>query len=77
MKYNSIYDDMSEAEKKVAYYLKELDIIWNFESPVFVADEIRLPLKTKKRHLDLLAHYSIVLDSNHFETILARITDPL
>jgi hypothetical protein len=36
---DSIYLDMTEAEKIVASYLRELDIWWTRESPVFVYDE--------------------------------------
>jgi hypothetical protein len=35
----SSYADMEESEKIVAHYLKELDIWWVYESPVFVYDE--------------------------------------
>ena len=35
----SVYADMSASEKEVAAYLKELDLYWMFESPIFVYDE--------------------------------------
>jgi len=35
----SVYADMSESEREVAGYLKELGLYWNFESPIFVYDE--------------------------------------
>ena len=36
---DSIYADMEESEKLVANYLRELNIWWIYESPVFVYDE--------------------------------------
>ena len=35
----SVYTDMTDSELKVAKYLRELDLWWRFESPVFVYDE--------------------------------------
>ena len=40
---DSVYVDMTEAEKIVASYLRELDIWWTRESPVFVYDEKERP----------------------------------
>jgi len=39
----SIYEDMEDSEKKVADYLKELGLWWNYEFPVFVYDEKERP----------------------------------
>jgi len=36
---DSIYDDMEESEKQVAGYLRELNLWWIYEFPVFVYDE--------------------------------------
>ena len=36
---NSIYEDMTDAEEKVANYLRELDLWWVYEFPVFVYDK--------------------------------------
>lgn len=36
---DSIYADMEESEKLVAGYLRELNLWWIYESPVFVYDE--------------------------------------
>jgi len=36
---DSIYDDMTNSELRVAEYLSELGLWWRFESPVFVYDE--------------------------------------
>lgn len=36
---SSIYQDMTNAEKEVAGFLRKLDLWWRFESPVFVYDE--------------------------------------
>ena len=35
----SIYDRMTNAEKEVAKVLKEFEIQWSYEQPVFVWDE--------------------------------------
>ena len=39
----SIYDNMTNAEKKVAELLKNLGIRWSYEHPVFVWDENKRP----------------------------------
>jgi hypothetical protein len=39
----SIYDNMTISEKEVAELLKELDILWTYEQPVFVWDENKRP----------------------------------
>lgn len=39
MSEDSVYDRMHESEKLVASYLRELNIWWIYESPVFVYDE--------------------------------------
>lgn len=39
MSKDSVYDHMEESEKLVASYLRELNIWWIYESPVFVYDE--------------------------------------
>jgi len=39
----SIYDQMTRAEREVAELLKDLDIIWSYEHPVFVWDEHKRP----------------------------------
>ena len=36
---NSIYEDMTDVEEKVANYLRELDLWWVYEFPVFVYDK--------------------------------------
>ncbi|MBI4010034.1 MAG: hypothetical protein HY361_02460 [Candidatus Aenigmarchaeota archaeon] len=40
---NSIYEDMTLAEKRVADFLKERHIRWNFEQPVYVRDNKKRP----------------------------------
>lgn len=40
---DSSYADMEESEKLVAHYLKELNLWWIYESPVFVYDEKERP----------------------------------
>ena len=39
----SIYDNMTRCEKEVADLLKEMDIEWRYEHPVFVWDENKRP----------------------------------
>jgi len=39
----SVYNQMTYAEKKVATLLKELGIQWSYEQPVFVWDENKRP----------------------------------
>jgi len=43
MKRGSIYDKMTCAEKEVVELLKEMDIKWSYEHPVFVWDENKRP----------------------------------
>ena len=40
---DSIYEDMTDAEIQVANYLRELDLWWVYEFPVFVYDEKNRP----------------------------------
>lgn len=40
---DSGYADMEESEKIVAHFLRELNIWWIYESPVFVYDEKERP----------------------------------
>jgi hypothetical protein len=40
---DSVYADMEESEKLVADYLRELNLWWIYESPVFVYDEKERP----------------------------------
>lgn len=39
----SPYEDMTDSEKVVAAYLKELSLYWIYQSPVFVYDEKNRP----------------------------------
>jgi len=43
MQKESVYDQMTRSERKVAEFLKELDIKWRYEKPVFVWDENNRP----------------------------------
>jgi hypothetical protein len=43
MRKESIYEKMTEAEKKVANVLKEFGIQWSYEHPIFVWDENKRP----------------------------------
>jgi len=40
---DSVYADMEDSEKQVADYLRELDLWWWYEFPVFVYDEKKRP----------------------------------
>ena len=40
---DSVYRDMKGSEKKVASYLRELDLWWIYESPLFLYDENERP----------------------------------
>jgi hypothetical protein len=40
---DSVYADMEESERQVADYLRELDLWWVYEFPVFVYDEKKRP----------------------------------
>jgi hypothetical protein len=40
---DSVYADMKDSEKQVADYLRELDLWWWYEYPVFVYDEKKRP----------------------------------
>ena len=40
---DSVYADMEKSEKQVADYLRELDLWWVYEFPVFVYDEKTRP----------------------------------
>jgi len=39
----SVYEDMTNAEKKAAIYLKELNLWWIYEFPVFIYDDKKRP----------------------------------
>jgi len=65
---DSIYDDMSESEKQVANYLRELDIWWIYEFPVFVYDEKDRPrVWTPDFYIPKLGMYIEVCGSRDFD----------
>ena len=39
----SVYDEMTMSERQVADYLRELELWWHYESPVFLTDEKERP----------------------------------
>jgi hypothetical protein len=39
----SVYDEMTPSERQVVDYLKELELWWHYESPVFLTDEKERP----------------------------------
>jgi hypothetical protein len=64
----SLYDDMTDAEKHVANYLKELDLWWRYEFPVFVYDEKERPrVWTPDFYIPRLGMYIEVCGSEDFD----------
>jgi len=64
---DSIYADMEESEKLVSAYLRELDIWWIYESPVFVYDEKDRPrVWTPDFYLPKIGMYVEVCGSEKF-----------
>jgi hypothetical protein len=65
---DSIYADMNETEKQVANYLRELDLWWIYESPVFVYDEKDRPrVWTPDFYIPKLGMYIEVCGSEEFD----------
>ncbi|MEM0466706.1 MAG: hypothetical protein QXX20_03800 [Candidatus Thermoplasmatota archaeon] len=63
----TIYDRMTHAEKEVAALLKQLDIQWSYEQPVFVWDENKRPrVWTPDFHLKHFGIYIEVCGSKNF-----------
>ncbi len=64
---DSVYDDMKESEKQVAGYLRELDLWWIYEFPVFVYDEKDRPrVWTPDFYIPKLGMYIEVCGSEDF-----------
>jgi len=64
----AIYDQMTKAEKKVARFLKNLDIYWSYESPIFVWDENKRPrVWTPDFYLNSFGVYVEVCGSKEFD----------
>ncbi len=40
---DSIYEDMTKAERRVADFLKSKGVRWNFEQPIYVRDDKKRP----------------------------------
>ena len=67
MKY-SVYADMGDSEKQVADYLRELDLWWVYEFPVFVYDEKKRPrVWTPDFYIPRLGMYIEVCGSEEFD----------
>lgn len=65
---DSIYDSMKDSEKQVANYLKELDLWWIYEFPVFVYDEKDRPrVWTPDFYIPKLGMYIEVCGSEEFD----------
>lgn len=63
----SIYSDMRESEKQVAAYLRELNLWWVYEFPVFVYDEKNRPrVWTPDFYIPKLGMYIEVCGSEDF-----------
>jgi hypothetical protein len=70
---DSIYLDMKESEKLVSSYLKELNIWWTYESPVFVYDEKDRPrVWTPDFYLPKLGMYVEVWGSENVKSMKYR-----
>ena len=68
MQKESVYDRMTNAEKEVAYVLKEFGIQWSYEQPVFVWDENKRPrVWTPDFHLKHFGIYIEVCGSEKFD----------
>lgn len=65
---DSVYEDMTRAEIQVANYLKQVDLWWVFEFPVFVYDENDRPrLWTPDFYIPKLGLYIEVCGSKDFD----------
>jgi len=65
---NSVYSDMEESEKQVAKCLRELDLWWQYEFPVFVYDEKKRPrVWTPDFYIPKLGMYIEVCGSEEFD----------
>ena len=64
---DSVYTDMEDSEKQVAAYLRELDLWWVYEFPVFVYDEKKRPrVWTPDFYIPKLGMYIEVCGSKDF-----------
>ena len=65
---DSVYADMEDSEKQVADYLRELDLWWIYEFPVFVYDEKKRPrVWTPDFYIPKLGMYIEVCGSEKFD----------
>lgn len=65
---DSVYADMEKSEKQVANYLRELDLWWVYEFPVFVYDEKKRPrVWTPDFYIPKLGMYIEVCGSEKFD----------
>lgn len=39
MRYQSVYDEMTDAERMVAVFINQLGFWWNYEQPVYISDD--------------------------------------
>jgi hypothetical protein len=64
----SVYSDMTDSEKQVANYLKELDLWWVYEFPIFIFDEKGRPrVWTPDFYIPKLGMYIEVCGSEDFD----------
>jgi len=65
---DSVYADMEDSEKEVADCLRELDLWWVYEFPVFVYDEKKRPrVWTPDFYIPKLGMYIEVCGSKDFD----------
>jgi hypothetical protein len=68
MDINSIYEDMSPAEKRVSEFLKKINIWWTYEWPVYIEDDKDRPrVWTPDFYLPHLGVYIEVCGSKEYD----------
>ncbi|MDH5780816.1 MAG: hypothetical protein OEZ29_09520 [Candidatus Bathyarchaeota archaeon] len=50
---DSVYADMEDSERQVADCLRELDLWWCYEFPVFVYDEKKRPRRERLSYINV------------------------
>ena len=63
-----VYADMTDSEKKVAFYLESIGLYWKFEFPLFVYDEKNRPrVWTPDFYIPRLGMFIEVCGSENFD----------
>lgn len=75
MQQKSIYDHMTESERVVAQFLKDLGIFWSYEKPIYLWDRDKRPrVWTPDFFLTQFSIYVEVCGSEDFDYEYRRIT---